>query len=142
MKALVVVLAVTTLSSCSMSVKEGQRDRDSKYRGFWSATYLETPSRYRSVSVHRQCWDMAGNGSVEVAGGRVVAGVHGYDLAGFVDSEGKVTAELSLKESMKFILTAQLDASTGTGTGKLIHTSERDGQQGCNSTVKLTKSPV
>lgn len=104
-----------SITACSFQMKEGDRDRNSKYRGFWNATFQPATSNIGSA-----CWDMAGSGNLKIAGGRVVAQAQGYDLAGFVASNGKFTTELSLSRNYKLVLTGQLDAETGAG--RLIHT--------------------
>ena len=140
-----VLLCICTvaLASCTTAtIKEDARDRDSSFRGFWNLTFLEPPSIAPTSAGRFECWDMEGFGNLQIAGGRAVARVHGYDLSGFVNATGQFTTNLDLKENYQFIFNGQLDANTGKGTGRLYHVRKDLGQQGCSSKVELEKSEI
>lgn len=101
------------------------------------------PATIATTSIGRfKCWDMEGSGNLQIAGGRAVARVHGYDLGGFVDSSGRFTTSLDLNENYQFVLMGQLDVDIGTGSGRLYHARKDLGLQGCNSKVRLEKSDI
>lgn len=100
---------------------------------------VETPASSLAGSNRRRCWDAEGIGNLQIAGGRVVARVSGYDLTGFINSNGKFTSDLNLKKDWSFKLRGQLNAASGTGEGKLVHNRANEGLAGCTSTVKFEK---
>jgi len=130
------------LIGCATSVKENERDTDSTYRGFWGMTIGETPSISVVGSNRRGCWNPESAGSLQIAGGHVVARVNGYDLAGFVKPNGEFTAVLDLKKNWTFRLRGQLNAATGTGEGKLVHNRANEGLAGCTSNVEFRKTAI
>jgi len=147
--------ATTLLFSCTATITESDRDRDSRYRGYWITTVLKAPENYQSGTTSVNCLDLSGSGSLQIAGGRVVARASKFDLAGFVSKDGKFTSEVSLLErsrvaipddgrygEKKLLMDGQLDAKTGTGTGQLTVAYEDFGFRGCNSPVELIKSEI
>lgn len=90
---------------------------------------------------------MSSFGNVQIAGGRVVARVRGYDLAGFVNGFGKFTAAVVLDNdptlgAIKYVLEGQLDGATGTGTAELTLSIQRLAGKGCRSQVSFEKSEI
>jgi hypothetical protein len=140
--ALLCICTLALVSCTTATIKEDARDRDSSFRGFWSLTFMEPPSVAPTSAGRFKCWDMEGFGNLQIAGGRAVARVHGYDLSGFVDTTGQFTTSLNLKENYQFIFNGQLDATTGKGTGRLYHVRKDLGTQGCSSKVELEKSEI
>jgi len=136
------VFSLTVLASCSFPVKEENRDRDSTYRGFWSIVISETPSSSLTGSSSIKCWNMDGVGNLQIAGGRVVARVERYDLAGFINADGRFTAEIGLSGPWRFKLDGQLDSDTGLGEGRLTHNRKTEGLTGCASKVKFKKEDL
>jgi len=128
----VVLFAVSILSSCSFQLKEENRDRESPYPGYWGATIQRTQSNATAGAARTTCWNMEGIGYVDIADGRVVARAHGYDLAGFVNFQGKFTSEVKLSKGWQLIFNGQLDAAAGTGQGRLFHVHEVSGLVGCH----------
>jgi len=104
-------------------------------------TIVDTPSDSLAGSYLRKCWNADGIGNLQVAGGRVVARLSGYDLAGFVKASGAFTAVLDLSKGWTFRLRGQLNAATGYGEGKLVHNRAEEGLAGCTSIVKFKKAP-
>ena len=90
------VLAVVGCSG-TIGVFEDYRDRKSIYRGYWATNILTTPKEFQKSGANLKCWNMAGFGNLQIAGGRVVARVHGYDLGGFVSKNGRFGAEATLE---------------------------------------------
>ncbi len=68
-----------------------------------------------------------------------MARVRGYDLAGFVDYNGKFTSNVLLSDGWRFVFNRQLDAATGTGDDRLFHVREASGLAGCSSIVELQR---
>jgi len=133
---------VLFLTACATTVKEHERDTTSTYRGFWGMTIVESPSSSLAGPYRRGCWDAKGFGNLQITGGYVVARVSGYDLAGFVKSNGKFTAVINLQGDWKFRLRGQLNAATGTGKGKLVHNRATEGLGGCTSSVEIKKTAL
>jgi len=98
MPLLTVFFLFSILTACFTPVKEEQRDSGSLYRGYWGATFLKTPSEATSGGRRLKCTNMEGDGYIDIAGGRVVARVNGYDLAGYIDAQGKFTSAVDVNK--------------------------------------------
>ncbi len=138
---MVFVFAGIVLISCAstFTVKEEERDRASIYKGFWSSAISDTPSESLAGSYRTGCYDLDSIGNLQIAGGRVVARVIGYDLAGFINSSGKFSAYIELSGNSQFRLRGQLDSVTGKGEGRITLNRKSQGLAGCTSKVAFEK---
>lgn len=136
----VLLISVSVLASCALPINEESRDQNSRFSGYWGLTILKTPSEAIAGNSRWKCWNMEGYGNLQIADGHAVARVSGFDLAGFVNEDGRFTTHVNLSDQFEFKFHGQLDSEPGTGTGRLIHSRKDQGLTGCNSKVILKKT--